>query len=102
MDMTPLAAWGAARKPGGAMRRHAMLFLLPRASSHSTITNAMLALDMRDMGQMPKPCACAAAISSTAPRRNGRGAVGGRQAALGLLRDQMRSCVPFSPSIRRA
>ena len=88
MDMTPLAAWGAARKPGGAMRRHAMLFLLPRASSHSTITNAMLALDMRDMGQLPKPCACDAAISSTAPRRNGRGAVGGRQAALGLLRDR--------------
>ena len=30
------------------------------------------------------------------------GAVGGRQAALGLLRDQIRSCVPSSPSIRRA
>lgn len=42
------------------------------------------------------------AISSTAPRRNGRGAVGGRQAALGLLRDQIRSCVPSSFSIRRA
>ena len=39
--------------------------------------------------------------SSTAPRRGGRGA-GGRQAAWGLLRDQIRSCVPFSPSIRRA
>ena len=37
-----------------------------------------------------------------APLRNGRGAVGGRQAALGLLRDQIRSCVPSSPSIRRA
>ena len=30
------------------------------------------------------------------------GAVGGRQAALGLLRDQIRSCVPSSFSIRRA
>ena len=40
--------------------------------------------------------------ASTAPRRNGRGAVGGRQAALGLLRDQIRSCVPSSFSIRRA
>ena len=39
---------------------------------------------------------------SMAPRRNGRGAVGGRQAALGLLRDQIRSCVPSSFSIRRA
>lgn len=102
MDMTPLAAWGAARKPGGAMRRHAILFLLPRASSHPTIANAMPALDMPSIGQLPKPCAGGAAISSTAPRRNGRGAVGGRQAALGLLRDQIRSCVPFSPSIRRA
>lgn len=37
-----------------------------------------------------------------APRRNGRGALGGRQAALGLLRDQIRSCVPSSFSIRRA
>jgi hypothetical protein len=40
--------------------------------------------------------------SSTAPRHNGRGAVGGRQAVCGLLRDQVRSCVPSSPSIRRA
>ncbi|MCG3168139.1 MAG: hypothetical protein POELPBGB_03939 [Bacteroidia bacterium] len=79
-----------------------MLFLLPLASSHSTITDAMPALDMPGMGQLSKPCACGAAISSTAPRRNGRGAVGDRQAALGLLRDQIRSCVPFSPSIRRA
>lgn len=100
--MTPLAAWGAARKPGGASRRHAMLFLLPRASEHSTITDAMLALDMPGMRQPPKPCACGAAINSGAARRNGRVAVGGRQAALGLLRDQIRSCVPFSPSIRRA
>jgi hypothetical protein len=36
-----------------------------------------------------------------APRRDGRDAVGGRQAT-GLLRDQIRSCVPSSPSIRRA
>jgi len=99
--MTPLAAWGAARKPGGAMLRHAMLFLLPRASSHQAITEAM-PLDMPGMGQLPKPCACDASISSTAPRRNGRDAVGGLQAALGLLRDQIRSCAPFSPSIRRA
>ncbi|WP_236235255.1 hypothetical protein [Pseudomonas faucium] len=28
MDMTPLAAWGAARKPGGASRRHAR-FIAP-------------------------------------------------------------------------
>ncbi len=83
-------------------RRHAILRLLPRASSHSTITDAMPSLDMRGRRQPPKPCACGAAISSIAPRRNGRGAVGGRQAALGLLRDQIRSCVPFSPSIRRA
>ncbi|WP_207805220.1 hypothetical protein, partial [Pseudomonas aeruginosa] len=70
-----------------------MLFLLPRASCHPTITNAMPALNMPGMRQPPKPCAGDAAISSTAPRRNGRGAVGGRQAALGLLRDQIRSCV---------
>lgn len=80
------------------MRRHAMLFLLPQASEHSTITDAMPALDMLGMRQLPD----GAAISSTALRRNERGAVGGRQAALGLLRDQIRSCVPFSPSIRRA
>lgn len=102
MDMTPLAAWGAARKPGGAMRRHAMLFLLPRASEHSIITDAMPALEMSGMRQLQEPSACGAVISSTAPRRNRRGAVGGRQATLGLLRDQIRSCVPFSPSIRRA
>ena len=40
-------------------------------------------------------------LTSTAPRRMGGGA-GGRQAAWGLLRDQIRSCVPPSPSIRRA
>ncbi|OSZ46778.1 hypothetical protein BVZ31_19475 [Alcaligenes faecalis] len=78
MDMTPLAAWGAARKPGGAMRRHAILFLLPRASSHPTIANAIPILDMPGMKQPAKPCACGAAISSIAPRRNEWGAVGGR------------------------
>lgn len=41
-------------------------------------------------------------VSLPRPRRNGRGAVGDRQAALGLLRDQIRSCVPSSFSIRRA
>ncbi|GGH49005.1 hypothetical protein SAMN05421875_11549 [Acidovorax soli] len=40
-------------------------------------------------------------IRSTAPRRVGE-APAARQAAWGLLRDQIRSCVPFSPSIRRA
>ncbi len=84
------------------MRRHAMLCLLLRASNHRAITNAMQALDMRGIKQPAKPYACGAAISSTTPRRNGQSAVGGRQAALGLLRDQIRSCVPFSPSIRRA
>ncbi|KMK81918.1 hypothetical protein KCO_21292 [Pectobacterium brasiliense ICMP 19477] len=79
-----------------------MLFLLLRASNHRVITDATPAQDMPGMKQPAKPCACGAAISSTAPRRNGRGAVGGRQAALGLLRDQISSCVPFSPSIRRA
>ena len=39
--------------------------------------------------------------SSTAPRRSGRGA-GGRQAAWGLLRDQIKLCVPPSSSISRA
>ena len=62
----------------------------------------MPALNMRRMRQLPKPCACGAAISSIAPRRKGRGAVGGRQAALGLLRDQIRSCVPSSTlAVRR-
>ncbi len=37
----------------------------------------------------------------TAPRREGRDAVGDRQAA-GLLRDQIRLCVPLSSSISRA
>jgi len=37
----------------------------------------------------------------TAPRREGRDAVGDRQAA-GLLRDQIRLCVPSSSSISRA
>lgn len=48
--------------------------------------------------------ACAsgsAAMSGTAPRHVG-GVLGDRQAAWGLLRDQIRSCVPFSPSIKRA
>ena len=48
--------------------------------------------------------ACAsgrAAISGTEPRHVG-GVLGGRQAAWGLLRDQIRPCVPSSPSIRRA
>ena len=39
--------------------------------------------------------------SSTAPRRSG-GALGGRQAAWGLLRDQISVCVPSSSSISRA
>lgn len=48
--------------------------------------------------------ACAsgrAAISGTEPRHVG-GVLGDRQAAWGLLRDQIRPCVPSSPSIRRA
>ncbi len=52
--------------------------------------------------QQQKSCACGAAISSIAPRRSGRDAVSGCQAAFGLLRDQIRSCVPSSFSIRRA
>ncbi|EOV0333940.1 hypothetical protein ACOIRY_006443, partial [Pseudomonas aeruginosa] len=59
-------------------RRHAILFLLPRASSHPTIANAIPILDMPGMKQPAKPCACGAAISSIAPRRNEWGAVGGR------------------------
>jgi hypothetical protein len=101
MDMTPLAAWGAARKPGGAMRRHAMLLLLPRASSHSAITMRCKALTCLAWGNCRNPVR--AMLRSAAPRPAAMGgAVGGRQAALGLLRDQIRSCVPSSPSIRRA
>lgn len=47
-------------------------------------------------------CLTAKTHKHEAPSRNGLGAVGGCQAAFGLLRDQIRSCAPFSPSIRRA
>jgi hypothetical protein len=76
---------------------------LPRVANPPVSTHAIPALvDVPSAERLPKPYACGDAMSSTVPRRNGRGAVGGRQAALGLLRDQIRSCVPFSPSIRRA
>ncbi|WP_218567979.1 hypothetical protein, partial [Pseudomonas sp. 7SR1] len=52
-----LPARGSARKPGGATRRHAILFLPPRASSHPTIANAMPGLNMPSIGRLPKPCA---------------------------------------------
>jgi len=41
-------------------------------------------------------------VSGTTPRPNVRGAAGSGQAACGLLRDQIRSCVPSSFSISRA
>lgn len=84
-------------------RRHAIFCLLPRiASTPATIGAIPSLVDEPGAQRLSKPCAGGAAINSTAPRRNGRGAVGGRQTALGLLRDQIRSCVPSSPSIRRA
>jgi len=47
------------------------------------------------------PASCIALHPQHSAPPHGRGA-GGRQAAWGLLRDQIRSCVPSSPSMRRA
>ena len=78
-------------------RRHAILRLLPRASSHSTITKTMPALDIGAWDNRRN--LVRAARGSTASRPAAQGRHDGRPSgALGLLRDQIRSCRPRSRS----
>ena len=85
-----LPARGEARKPGAltAPTRHRSL---TRIASHKARMQARVTGVSSTRQQ--KSCACGAAINSIAPR-SGRDAVSGCQAAFGLLRDQIRSCVP--------
>ena len=83
------ARWCAAPARPACTSTDSSHCLAPRRDAYSTPpSQSLLVVDAAPYPQRSAP-----------PR--GRG-TGGRQAAWGLLRDQIRSCVPFSPSIRRA